>query len=49
MSISHTHVLSFAVFAACTLAPFAAVRAEDAPAEAAAPSKAEDAAMREEL
>ena len=47
MSISHTHVLSFAVFAACTLAPVAAVRAADAPE--AAPSKAEDAAMKEEL
>ena len=47
MSISHTHVLSFAVLAACTLAPVAAVRAADAPE--AAPSKAEDAAMKEEL
>lgn len=47
MSISHTHVLSFAVFAACSLAPFAAVRAADAPE--AVPSKAEDAAMKEEL
>ena len=47
MSISHTHVLSCAVLAACTLAPVAAVRAADAPE--AAPSKAEDAAMKEEL
>lgn len=51
MSIPHTYVLTFAVLAACTLAPFAAARAEDAPeaAAAAAPSKAEDAAMKTEL
>ncbi len=48
MSISHTHVLSFAVLAACSLAPVAAVRAADDAAEAPK-AAAEDPAVKEEL
>ena len=48
MSISYTHILSFAVFSACALAPATAVRAADEPEAAAAPA-AEDSAIKEEL
>ena len=48
MSISYTHVLSFAVLAACSLAPTMVVRAADEPEKAAAAAQ-EDPAMKEEL
>ena len=48
MSISYTHVLSFAVLSACALAPTMAVRAADEPEKAAAPAS-EDPAIKEEL